>query len=94
MIVCEFIVHSLHLLVSGGVQHLDYGDIVYMHAAPSVLKPLVTVYPSAIRFITGDPFKTHHCALYKNAGWPSLSVRRDRRCRALQSPTWEAAFVP
>ena len=57
---------------------LDYGDIVY--ACCPVLKPLDTVYHSAIRFITGDHFKTQHCALYKNVGWPSSSVRRDRHC--------------
>ena len=47
---------------------LDYGDIVYMYAAPSTLKLLDSVYRSAIRFVTGDAFKTHHCNLYRNVG--------------------------
>ena len=48
---------------------LDYGgDIVYMYAAPSTLKLLDSVYHSAIRFVTGDAFRTHHCNLYKNVG--------------------------
>ncbi len=59
---------------------LDYGDIIYMHASPSVLKPLDTIYHSAIRFITGDGFMTHHCHLYQNVGWTSLALRREQHC--------------
>ena len=59
---------------------LDYGDIVYMHAAHSSLKPLDAVYHSALRFITGDAFTTHHCRLYGKVGWPSLAKRREQHC--------------
>ena len=59
---------------------LDYGDIVYMYAAPSTLKLLDSVYHSAIRFVTGDAFRTHHCNLYKNVGWSPLADRREKHC--------------
>lgn len=57
---------------------LDYGDILYMHASAATLHPLDTVYHSALRFITGDNYNTHHCDLYSKVEWPSLSDRRDR----------------
>ena len=47
-----------------------------MHATASTLKQLDSVYHSAIRFITGNSYNTHHCALYGKVGWPSLSLRR------------------
>ena len=56
---------------------LDYGDIIYKIATPSILKPLDTVYHSALRWVTGDSYGTHHCTLYENAGLPSLSERRE-----------------
>lgn len=68
------IVQSLLLSV------LDYGDIVYMHASSSTLKLLDAVYHSALRFVTGDGFLTHHCTLYENVGWTSLSTRRELHC--------------
>ena len=55
---------------------LDYGDIIYGNAAPTTLEPLNTAYHSAIRFITGDAFRTHHCLLYDKLGWLSLENRR------------------
>ena len=57
---------------------LDYGDIIYRHAAAATLKPLDTVYHSALRFITGDSYNTHHCILYNRVGWSSLSERRTK----------------
>ena len=51
-----------------------------MHAAFSTLKPLDAVYYSALRFITGDRFRTHHCVFYDKIGWPFLSVRREQHC--------------
>ena len=51
-----------------------------MYASPSVLKPLDIIYHSAIRFITGDGFMTHHCHLYQNVGWTSLALRREQHC--------------
>ena len=55
---------------------LDYGDIIYRSATPSILKHLDTVYHSALRRVTVDSFGTHHCNLYENAGLFSLSERR------------------
>ncbi len=56
---------------------LDYGDIICRHASASTLKPLDSVYHSALRFITGDSYSTYHCILYEKVGWASLTVRCD-----------------
>lgn len=58
---------------------LDYGDIIYMHAASSTLKPLDAVYHYALRFITGSGFKTHYCSLYLEVGWVFLTDRREQQ---------------
>uniref|UniRef100_A0A8C2Q2T0 ribonuclease H n=1 Tax=Cyprinus carpio TaxID=7962 RepID=A0A8C2Q2T0_CYPCA len=55
---------------------VDYGDILYMHAAKSVLRSLDSVYHSALRFVTKAEYFTHHCSLYSLSGWPPLSIRR------------------
>src|SRR4029434_4094635 len=52
---------------------LDYGDVIYGNASHSTLKTLDAVYHSALRFITGDRYGTHHCTLYNKVGWPALS---------------------
>lgn len=52
----------------------DYGDILHMNASAVTLKPLDAVYHSALRFITGDNYNTHHCELYAKVGWPPLSL--------------------
>ena len=57
---------------------MDYGDIIYGNAASTTLEPLNTVYHSAIRFITEDSFRTHHCHLYDRVDWPSLENRHKR----------------
>ena len=57
---------------------LDYGDIIYRNASNTTLKALDSVYHSALRFITGDSYMTHHCILYNKVGWPSLATRRDQ----------------
>ena len=57
---------------------LDYGDTIYRHASASTLKPLDSMYHSALRFITCDSYSTHHCTLYEKVGWTSLTVRRNR----------------
>ena len=57
---------------------LDYGDIIYRNASATTLKTLDSVYHSALRFITGDSYSTHHCILYNKVGWPSLATRRDQ----------------
>lgn len=48
---------------------LDNGDIVYMHASTSTLKPLVSVNRTALQFITGDKL-----------GWDLLVNRREQHC--------------
>lgn len=58
----------------------DYGDTLYMHASSSLLRPLDAVFHSALRFVTGDGFSTHHCVLYDRVGWSSLSSRREQHC--------------
>ena len=57
---------------------LDYGDVIYRSAAPTTLLPLDSVYHSALRFITGERYDTHHCILYDKVGWSSLSERRNK----------------
>lgn len=55
---------------------MDHGDVIYMHASASTLKPLGAVYHSALGFITGDVYSAHR-VLYEKAGLSSLSDRRD-----------------
>ena len=55
---------------------MDYGDTVYGNAVPTTLEPLKSAYHSAIRFITGDAYRTHHCLLYDKVEWLSLENRR------------------
>ena len=43
---------------------LDYGDVIYRHAASWTLKPLDSIYHSALTFITDASYNTHHCLLY------------------------------
>lgn len=50
-------------------------DICDRNAAPSTLKPLDTVHHSALWFITGDSYCTHHCILYDKVGRSSLAER-------------------
>jgi hypothetical protein len=49
---------------------LEYGDIIYVNTAVTSLDPLDAVYHSALRFITGNNYSTHHCILYQKVGWP------------------------
>ncbi len=55
---------------------VDYGDILYMHAAKSVLRSLDSVYHSALHFVIKAEYSTHHCSLYSLSGWPPLSIHR------------------
>ena len=57
---------------------LDYGDVIYRNATASALTSLDSVYHSALRFITGSSYSTHHCVLYEKVGWAPLSVRRQK----------------
>lgn len=55
---------------------LDYADIIYRIAPKNLLNKLDVIYHTAIRFVTGAPFNTHHCDLYSQIEWPSLHTRR------------------
>ena len=57
---------------------LDYGDLVYMNASAKCLSKIDTVYHASLRFIANCGARTHHCELYSQVGWPSLSTRRRR----------------
>lgn len=50
--------------------------MIYRQASASTLKPLDAVYHSALRFITGDVYSTHHIQFDK-VGWSSLSYGCD-----------------
>lgn len=39
---------------------LDYGEIIYRNASAATFKPLDSVKHSALGFITGDAYSTHH----------------------------------
>lgn len=56
----------------------DYGDVIYKPAPASTLKPLDSLYRSALRFITGDPSKTHHCRLDEKLNWSYLAALREK----------------
>ena len=55
---------------------LDYGDVIYMHAASTTLHTLDTVYHGALWFITNAKSCTHHCRLYETTVSSSLGLRR------------------
>ncbi len=60
---------------------LDYGDLLYMNVPGGhYLKQLDSVFHSALRFITGCNYQTHHCTLYEKAALPSLHTRRSLNC--------------
>lgn len=66
------LVHATFLSV------IDYGDVLYMHAASSILCKLDSAYHASLRFITKAKSLTHHCTLYQLVGWTSLSLRRQQ----------------
>lgn len=47
---------------------LDYGDVTKRQAAFAIIKPLDSVYHSALHFITADVYGTHHCTPYERVG--------------------------
>lgn len=68
---CLSIENRLQIVQTTFLSVLDYAE---------TLKPLDALYHSALRFITGDGYQTHHCILYEKVGWPSLSIRREQHC--------------
>lgn len=73
----ELMLLLVHMSQSVFISVLDYGDVIYGNASHSTLKTLDAVYHSALRFITGDHYGTHHCTLYNKVGWPALAEKRD-----------------
>ena len=73
---------------------LDYGDVIYRHASAATLKQLDSVNHSAIRFIAGDSYSTHHCTLYSEVGWSSLSLRRSYHWYLFVLKPWVVNFGP
>ena len=72
---------SLHcrkqIIQSTFIPVIDYGDIIYINAATSVLKPLDTSYHNKLHSITSDSFDTHiHHILYHKVGWTSQKTHR------------------
>lgn len=55
----------------------------YQHATASTLKSLDATYHCTLWFITGASYRTHHCVLYQNVGWTSLSMRREQHALVL-----------
>ncbi len=55
---------------------LDYGDILFKHAASSILTSLDSVYHASLCLITNAKSRTHHCILYEMVGWTSLAICR------------------
>lgn len=51
--------------------------VIVLYASPSTLKPLDSVYYSALSFITGDKFFTHRCILYEKVAGYSLADRME-----------------
>lgn len=49
--------------------------LFYRHAASSTLKPLDSVYHSALGFIAGVGYNCQHCLLHDMVGWSSLEKR-------------------
>lgn len=54
---------------------LDYSDIIYKNTTATSLQPLNVVYNSLCRFILRGPFRTHHCLMYHQLSWLTLSSR-------------------
>jgi hypothetical protein len=57
---------------------IDHGDIIYMNVTATTLKSLDATFHCALRFITAASYRNHHCVLYQNVGWTSLSMRREQ----------------
>jgi hypothetical protein len=64
------------LVESAFLSIIDYGDLLYMHAATTLLRKLDCVYHAALRFVSGAESRTHHCILYDSLAWSSLHQRR------------------
>lgn len=54
---------------------LDNGDLIYMNASVHSKKHDI-VFHSALGFITGCSYQTHHFMLYNKVELPSLYMRR------------------
>lgn len=56
---------------------IDYGNILYMHAAATTEQGLDSVYQASICFMTKPV--SYHCIIYDLVGWTSLTTLNDVR---------------
>ena len=92
---CLTFVNRKEIVQATFMSTIDYGDIIYMHATSSTLKPLDTVFHCVFRLITGDGYRTHHCVLDQKSGL-GLFVCKERAacyCVYLQSTHAETFYV-
>jgi hypothetical protein len=71
---CLLLNSRKQIIQSTFIPVIEYGEIICMNAAATVLKPLDTVCHSALCFITSDRFGKHHCNLYQSVTLPSNEV--------------------
>lgn len=55
---------------------IDCGSILYMHASPSPLKKLDSVFHAALQFVSDSGLRRHHFSLYERVGLSSFYNRR------------------
>lgn len=72
----------------------DYGDVIYKMAPKCALNRLFILFHSAIHFVNGAPFSTHHCELYKLICWSSLHSIWLNHWYLIKSPNREGAAIP
>ena len=90
---CLTFVNRKEIVQATFMSILDSGDIIYMHAAASTLKPLDVVFYCALGFITGYGSRTHHCVLYQWVGPLECKERAAFFCVYLQSTHIETSYV-
>ena len=78
---CKSCLSSSHYII-GLLYNKQIIVILYACLSPT-LKPLDSVYYSALCFITGDKSLTPHCISLDKVGWPSLTNRRELQCTLL-----------
>ena len=75
---------------------LDYGDIIYRHAAclHTQASGLCLPLSSEVYYWCQLQYNTHHCALYDMVGCSSLTERRNNHWNLfIQSPRWKTATI-
>ena len=72
-------INDVDLAAGDSLIHL-YADDTILYTSSSSLDTVLTNFQTrfiAIRFVTQDPYTTHHCDLFALVGWPSLHIRRE-----------------